>query len=337
MKVAIVTGSTGQDGSYLCELLIEKGYEVRCPIRRTVKGLDNSNISHIIEKIKIYECDITDQTSMFKLFEGPGPFEVYNLAAQSQVGTSFNCPRTTFEINTIGTLNMLDTILALNIKDRVKFYQASTSEMFGKVQTVPQNDETPFYPRSPYGVSKLSAHWITKNYRESYNMFACSGILFNHESPRRGDYFITQKVVKGISYVFDGKQDVLYLGNIDARRDWGHAKDYVKAMWLMLQQHRPDDYVVASGTQYSVREFIEKVGKQLDINIVWEGSGVNEVGKCNKTGKIYVKISEEFYRPCEVDTLVGDSTKIKNLGWIPEYNIDDLISDMLNNHRQNSN
>lgn len=336
MKIAIVTGATGQDGSYMCEFLLEKGYEVRCPIRRTVCSLKNSNVKNILNKIKIYECDMIDQSSMFKLFEGDGLFEIYNLAAQSQVGTSFNCPKATFEINTMGTLNILDTILKLNIIDRVRFYQASTSEMFGKVQIVPQNETTPFYPRSPYGVSKLSAHWIMKNYRESYNMFACSGILFNHESPRRGDYFITQKIVKGMSDVFDGKQDTLYLGNIDARRDWGHAKDYVEAMWLILQQDEPNDYVVATGKQCSVREFIEKVGKQLDIHIIWEGTGLDEIGKCKKTGKVYVKISKQFYRPCEVDTLIGDSSKIEKIGWKPKYNIDTLVMDMLNNYREKS-
>lgn len=333
-KVAIVTGSTGQDGSYLCELLIEKGYkEIRCAVRRSSRCLSTSNIKHLLDKISIYECDITDYTSVMKLFsDSEGPFEVYNLAAQSQVGTSFTCPQTTFEINTIGTLNILDVITKLNIIDKCKFYQASTSEMYGKVKEIPQTEKTDFYPRSPYGIAKLSAHWLTINFRETHNLFACNGILFNHESPRRGKYFITQKIVKGFEDIKNNKIDFIELGNLNAKRDWGHAKDYVYAMWLMLQQQNPDDYVVASGKQYSVRDFVEKVAGYHGITIIWEGEGVSEVGKCSQTNKILVKVSEKFYRPCEVDTLVGDSKKMRTLGWKPEFNIDDLIKDMIDNY-----
>jgi GDPmannose 4,6-dehydratase len=268
-----------------------------------------------------------------KLFsDSEGPFEVYNLAAQSQVGTSFTCPQTTFEINTIGTLNILDVITKLSIVDKCKFYQASTSEMYGKVKEIPQTEKTDFYPRSPYGIAKLSAHWLTINFRETHNLFACNGILFNHESPRRGKYFITQKIVKGFEEIKNNKIEFIELGNLNAKRDWGHAKDYVYAMWLMLQQQNPDDYVVASGKQYSVRDFVEKVAGYHDITIIWEGEGVSEVGRCSRTNKILVKVSEKFYRPCEVDTLVGDSKKIRTLGWKPEFNIDDLIKDMIDNY-----
>lgn len=333
-KIAIVTGATGQDGSYLCELLIDKGYkEVRCAVRRTSRCLSTSNIKHIIDKLKIYECDITDYTSVIKLFSNSdGPFEVYNLAAQSQVGTSFTCPQTTVDINTMGTLNILDVIVKLGIVDKCKYYQASTSEMYGKVQDIPQTEKTVFYPRSPYGIAKLAAHWFTINYRETYNLFACSGILFNHESPRRGKYFITQKIVKGFEDINNNKIDFIELGNLNAKRDWGHAKDYVYAMWLMLQQQNPDDYVVASGKQYSVRDFVEKVAGYHGITITWEGEGVSEVGRCCKTNKILVKVSEKFYRPCEVDTLVGDSTKIRAIGWKPNFNLDELIKDMIDNY-----
>ena len=284
-----------------------------------------SNIAHLTEQVKIYDCDLTDQSSLFRLFEGDGPFEVYNLAAQSQVGTSFNCPQTTFEINTIGTLNLLEGIRQLGIQDRCKFYQASTSEMFGKVQEVPQTENTPFYPRSPYGVSKVAAHWIVKNYRETYGIFACSGILFNHESPRRGDYFVTQKIVKGIKDVVDGKIEVLEIGNPDAKRDWGHAKDYVKAMWLMLQQEKSDDYVVATGVEHSIKELANIVAKKNSIELSWDDQGAIN----HKTGAQIIKISPKFFRPCEVDQLLGDSTKIRSIGWNPEFTFETLIEDMV--------
>ncbi len=287
-----------------------------------------SNIAHLTDNIKICDCDLTDQSSLFRLFEGDGPFEVYNLAAQSQVGTSFNCPQTTFEINTIGTLNLLECIRQLGIQDRCKFYQASTSEMFGKVQEIPQKETTPFYPRSPYGVSKVAAHWIVKNYRETYGLFACSGILFNHESPRRGDYFVTQKIVKGIKDVLDGKIEVLEIGNPDAKRDWGHAKDYVKAMWLMLQQDHPDDYVVATGVEHSIRDLANIVAKKNGIELSWDNDGAIN----SATGSRVLKISPKFFRPCEVDQLLGDSTKVRSIGWKPEFTFETLIEDMVLNN-----
>jgi GDPmannose 4,6-dehydratase len=326
--IGVVTGATGQDGSYLIELLLQKGYEVRCAVRRSTYPMKYSNIAHLTEQVKIYDCDLTDQSSLFRLFEGDGPFEVYNLAAQSQVGTSFNCPQTTFEINTIGTLNLLECIRQLGIHDRCKFYQASTSEMFGKVQEVPQTETTSFYPRSPYGVAKLAAHWIVKNYRETYGLFACSGILFNHESPRRGDYFVTQKIVKGIRDVIDGKIEVLEIGNPDAKRDWGHAKDYVKAMWLMLQQEKPDDYVVATGVEHSIKELANIVAKNNNIELVWDDQGAIN----SATGSRVLKISPKFFRPCEVDQLLGDSTKVRSIGWKPEFTFETLIEDMVLNN-----
>lgn len=326
--IGIITGATGQDGSYLIELLLEKGYEVRCAVRRTTYPMKFSNISHLTNQVKIYDCDLTDQSSLFRLFDGDGPFEVYNLAAQSQVGTSFNCPQTTMEINTIGTLNLLECIRQLGIQDRCKFYQASTSEMFGKVQEVPQSEKTPLYPMSPYGVSKLAAHWLVKNYRETYNLFACSGILFNHESPRRGDYFVTQKIVKGIKDVVDGKIEVLEIGNPDAKRDWGHAKDYVKAMWLMLQQEQPDDYVVATGVEHSIRDLANIVAKKNGIELSWDDQGAIN----SATGSRVLKISPKFFRPCEVDQLLGDSTKVRSIGWKPEFTFETLIEDMVLNN-----
>ncbi len=326
--IGVITGATGQDGSYLIELLLEKGYEVRCAVRRSTYPMKYSNIAHLTGQVKIYDCDLTDQSSLFRLFEGDGPFEVYNLAAQSQVGTSFNCPQTTFEINTIGTLNLLECIRQLGIQDRCKFYQASTSEMFGKVQEVPQTENTPLYPRSPYGVSKVAAHWIVKNYRETYGFFACSGILFNHESPRRGDYFVTQKIVKGIKDVVDGRIEVLEIGNPDAKRDWGHAKDYVKAMWLMLQQDHPDDYVVATGVEHSIRDLANIVAKKNGIELLWDDDGAIN----SATGAWVLKISPKFFRPCEVDQLLGDSTKVRSIGWKPEFTFETLIEDMVLNN-----
>tara|TARA_R110002072_G_scaffold84065_13_gene190596 strand:+ start:1454 stop:2494 length:1041 start_codon:yes stop_codon:yes gene_type:complete len=331
--IAIITGVTGQDGSYLAELLLEKGYEVRCAVRRTSHQLSKTHLGPLMDKVKIYECDLTDQSSLFQLFEGltgDTSFEVYNLGALSQVGTSFECPRTTFEINTLGTLNILEVIRLKDLIKVCKFYQASTSEMFGKVHDIPQHEETPFHPRSPYGVSKLAAHWIVQNYRESYDLFACSGILFNHESPRRGEYFVTQKIVTQLGEVLRGQREFMEIGNLEARRDWGHAKDCVKAMWMMLQHEKPDDYVVATGVECSVRQFIEKVLNFHDLKIKWEGKGINEVGKLGNN--VIVKTSEKYYRPCEVDRLLGDSRKIRKvLDWHPTYTIDDLISEMIQN------
>jgi len=329
-SVAVVTGATGQDGSYLVEFLLEKNYTVFSIVRRTTYLIQNSNLSPISlnnTKFKIYDADITDKSSLVKVFTDAEKFdriEVYNLAAQSHVGTSFDCPHVTVEINTLGTLNMLEAVRQTCTLSKVRFYQASTSEMFGKVQTVPQNEKTSFYPRSPYGVAKLAAHWMVINYRETYGLFACCGILFNHESPRRGVNFVTQKVVKAL------KSPIPYLeiGNLESMRDWGHAKDYIKAMWLMLQQDEPDDYVVSSGEQHSVREFIELTCKELGIKLSWVGSGVDEVGVDSNTCRKIVKVSEKFYRPCEVDTLLGDCSKVKRLGWKPEYTFEQLIKNM---------
>lgn len=329
-KCGIITGATGQDGSYLTDLLLEKGYTVFCMVRRTTYKLEDSNLKGALDKIKVFDADVLDQPSILNVFVHASKFdeiEVYNLAAQSDVGVSFKCPSMTIETNFIGTLNILETIKQLNLVNKCKLYHASTSEMFGKVQAVPQTESTPFYPRSPYGVSKVGAHWLVKNYRESYDLFACCGILFNHESPRRGDKFVTQKVVKGLQRVLNGHQHKVTMGNLDSLRDWGHAKDYVQGMWLMLQQPEPDDYIIATGQQHSVREFIECVAKEHSKEIVWEGSGVSEVGKID--GKVVVDVSEEFYRPCEVDSLVGDPTKMKGIGWKQEHSFEDLVKDMV--------
>jgi GDPmannose 4,6-dehydratase len=328
--VAIVSGATGQDGSYLSELLLEKGYDVFCMIRRSTYPIQSSNLTTLTlenPKLRLFDADITDQSSVMRVFNEAKDFdriEVYNLAAQSHVAISFECPGLTVETNIIGTLNLLESIRQSNLFHKVRFYQASTSEMFGKVQEVPQTEKTPFYPRSPYGVSKVAAHWMVVNYRETYGLFACCGILFNHESPRRGANFVTQKIVKALS----GSNPRLYIGNLDARRDWGHAKDYVKAMWLMLQQETPDDFVVSTGEQHSVREFIEKVCELRGIKLKWLGSGIDEVGIDYENGSTIVSVSEKFYRPCEVDTLLGDCEKMKSIGWKPEFTFDGLVKNM---------
>ena len=334
-KTAIVTGATGQDGSYLCELLLEKPEynEIRCIVRSSSYSISNSNIKHIIknDKLKIYNSNILDLSSLSDVFENihSDVIEVYNLAAYSQVGVTFKCPHITLETNTMGTTNLLQTIIHKKILHKVRFYQASTSEMFGKVKEVPQNENTLFYPRSPYGVSKLAAHWLIINYRETYNMFACSGILFNHESPRRGDYFVTKKIVNGIRDIKLNKLDCLSLGNLNSLRDWGHAKDYVKAMWLMLQQEVPCDYVVASGENYSVRDFVNVVLKENGIQYKWEGSDVDEICIDTKSNKTIIKIDQDLFRPCEVDILLGDPSNIKNIGWVQEFSFEDLIKDMI--------
>jgi GDPmannose 4,6-dehydratase len=334
MPVAVVTGVTGQDGSYLSEFLLKKGYIVFGVVRRSTYQLHSSNLSNVSlmnPNFKVVTGDLTDQPSIIKILEtavntsedGDEVIEIYNLAAQSHVGVSFECPVSTIEINMIGPLNILESIRQLKIGHRVKFYQASTSEMFGKVQEVPQTEKTPFYPRSPYGVAKLGAHWLVKNYRESYGIFACAGILFNHESPRRGVHFVTQKIVKALA------RDPPYveLGNLDAKRDWGHADDYIKAMWLMLQQDHSDDFVVATGEQHSVREFVELVAKRRGLTITWSGSGPCEIG-VDQDNRIIVKVNPEFYRPCEVETLIGDSSKIRGIGWTPEYSFEGLVENM---------
>ena len=329
MKRALITGVNGQDGSYLAELLLEKGYKVYGLMRRK-SSVDYGNVEHIKDKIEFIYADMADVVSLTNAMRISQADEVYNLAAQSFVGTSWEQPVATAEIDGIGALNMLEAIRM--IKPNAKFYQASTSEMYGLVQAIPQNEETPFYPRSPYGVAKLYGHWITKNYRESYDMYACSGILFNHESERRGKEFVTRKITDAVARIKLGVQDVLELGNLDAKRDWGHAKDYVKAMWLMLQQDEADDYVIATNETRTVREFVERTFKYVNIDIVWEGSEVNEIGKDKATGKTLVKINPDFFRPAEVEILIGDPSKgERKLGWKREISFDELVERMIKN------
>jgi GDPmannose 4,6-dehydratase len=329
MKRALITGITGQDGSYLAELLLEKGYEVHGVIRRS-SSMNTGRINHIYDNpnLKLHYGDVTDSLTILNILKKYPPDEIYNLAAQSHVAVSFETPEYTATVDALGTLKILESVRILNLDQYTKIYQASTSELYGKVQEVPQKETTPFYPRSPYGVAKLYGYWIVKNYRESYNMFACSGILFNHESPRRGFNFVTKKIVDGLKdFKENGK--VLKLGNMNALRDWGHAKDYVRAMWLMLQQDEPDDYVVATGVQYSVRQFVEACAPYFDIDIEWSGEGENEIGTDRKTGKVAVKVDKRYYRPAEVETLLGDPSKAKSvLGWEPEYDFNSLVKEM---------
>lgn len=328
-KTALVTGITGQDGSYLAELLLEKGYEVHGLVRRLSTGTNTQNIEHIKDKIKFHYNDLSDCANVRNIILSVKPDEVYNLAAQSHVSVSFEMPTFTADVNGVGVLKILESVRLLSKEKECKFYQASTSELYGKVRETPQTEKTPFYPRSPYAVAKLYAYWITVNYRESYGLYACNGILFNHESPRRGPEFVTRKIVQGMIRVHLGKQDVLELGNLDARRDWGHAKDYVRAMWLMLQQNVADDYVISSGEEHSVRNFCESVANYLDFNIRWSGEGLNEVGINTKTGKTVIRVNKDFYRPSEVPTIFGDCSKAKNvLGWKPEYNFNELVHEM---------
>ena len=331
MKNAFITGTTGQDGSYLAEFLLEKGYQVWALVRFTSTPLCKTNVSHTMDhpNFHLEFGDITDSHSVLKtihqMSQHEGDIEIYNLAAQSHVGVSFKCPRTTMETNISSIVNILDAVVFLGLKDRAKIYQASTSEMFGKVAEVPQKETTPFHPRSPYGVSKLCGHWIVKNYRETYGLFACCGILFNHESPRRGINFVTQKIVQNVKT----NQPILELGNLDSKRDWGHAQDYIEAMWLMLQQDEPKEYVVASGTMITVRDFCNFVFSAAGRPIRWEGEGLEEVGIDISTKNIRVRINPEFYRPCEVDELLGDPTAIKSIGWKPKHDVGSLIKDMM--------
>lgn len=333
MPKALITGITGQDGSYLAELLLGLGYEVHGIVRRV--STDNfSRIRDILknDKLFLHFGELTDSVSISNIVKLVKPDEVYNLAAQSHVQVSFDTPEFTTDTDAMGVLRLLEAIRQAGLVNHTKFYQASTSEMFGKVQETPQKETTPFYPRSPYGVAKLYGHWITKNYRESYQMFATSGILFNHESPRRGVNFVTNKIVLGLSNIVNGKQEFLELGNLDAMRDWGHAKDFVYAMWLMLQQDTPNDYVIATGEQHSVREFVEIAAKYFGIDIVWSGTGTDEVGIDNKTGNTIVKINPKFFRPAEVETLLGDPTKaMTELGWVRKRSFSDLVEDMCEN------
>lgn len=327
MKSALITGITGQDGSYLAELLLEKGYKVYGLMRRKSK-VDYGNIEHLVGKVHLIYADMTDVTSLIAAMRESQADEVYNLAAQSFVATSWDTPLGTAEIDALGVTNMLEAIRA--VKPEARFYQASTSEMFGLVQAVPQSETTPFYPRSPYGVAKLYGHWITKNYRESYDMYACSGILFNHESERRGLEFVTRKITNAVARIKLGLQDHVELGNMSAKRDWGHSKDYVYAMWLMLQQDAPDDYVVSTGETHEVREFVDLAFKAAGIELEWSGEGVDEVAKDKATGKVVVKVNPQFFRPAEVDLLLGDPTKAETkLGWKREISFQELVERMV--------
>ena len=333
MKVALITGITGQDGSYLAELLLEKGYEVHGIIRRA-SLINTHRIDHIYEQINLHYGDLTDSTNLVRVIQQVQPDEIYNLGAQSHVKVSFEMPEYTGQTDALGTLRVLEAVRLLGMEEKVRIYQASTSEMFGLVQEIPQKETTPFYPRSPYGCAKVYGYWITKNYREAYGLYACTGILFNHESPRRGETFVTRKITRGLKAISDGKQKVLYLGNLDAKRDWGHAKDYVRAMWLMLQQERPEDYVISTGEQYSVREFVERAAPFYGFDLEWHGTGEDEIAMDKKTKKTIISVNPKYYRPTEVETLLGDSTKAKEeLGWEPEISFEQLVQEMCENEQ----
>ena len=328
MKVALITGITGQDGSYLAELLLEKGYEVHGIVRRS-SLINTHRIDHIYGDLHLHYGDLTDATNIISVIKKVEPDEIYNLGAQSHVKVSFETPEYTGQVDALGTLRILEAVRLLGMEDKVRIYQASTSELYGLVQETPQSETTPFYPRSPYGVAKLYGYWIIKNYREAYGMYACSGILFNHESPRRGETFVTRKITRGLSRISVGLQDCLYLGNLNAMRDWGHAKDYVEAMWLMLQQDEPEDFVIATGEQHSVREFCEKAAPFFGLNFEWMGEGLDEVGFHWGAKKPIIKVDPKYFRPAEVETLLGDPTKAKEkLGWEPKTSFDELIEDM---------
>ncbi|WVH09089.1 MAG: GDP-mannose 4,6-dehydratase [Fluviibacter phosphoraccumulans EoVTN8] len=332
-KVALITGVTGQDGAYLSEFLLAKGYEVH-GIKRRTSLFNTARIDHLFHDVHdsgvpfyLHHGDMTDSSSLINIINNVKPDEIYNLAAQSHVAVSFEEPEYTANSDALGTLRLLEAIRTLKL-DSCRFYQASTSELYGKVQQVPQTENTPFYPRSPYAVAKLYAYWITVNYREAYGMYACNGILFNHESPLRGETFVTRKITMALSRIKLGLQDKLYLGNMDSLRDWGHAKDYVEMQWIMLQQEFPEDYVIATGIQYTVRQFVEKAAAALGINIVWEGTDKNEVGYWD--GKPIVLVDERYFRPSEVETLLGDASKARNkLGWTPKVGFDELVEEMV--------
>jgi GDPmannose 4,6-dehydratase len=336
-KTALISGITGQDGAYLAELLLAKGYSVH-GIKRRSSSFNTDRIDHLYQdpheanvRLWLHYGDLTDATNLIRIIQQVKPDEIYNLAAQSHVAVSFETPEYTANADAMGTLRMLEAIRMLGFERRTRFYQASTSEMFGKVQEFPQRETTPFYPRSPYGVAKLYAHWICVNYREAYGLYACSGILFNHESPLRGETFVSRKITRALARIHVGLQDALHLGNLDARRDWGHARDYVPAQWLMLQQPEPEDYVVATGEQHSVRDFVALAGECLGMDIAWRGRAQEEVGFDRKTGRILVRVDPRYFRPAEVDSLLGDASKIRDkLGWKPEISFDALVREMVN-------
>jgi len=328
MKIALITGITGQDGSYLAEFLLDKGYEVHGIIRRS-SLINTHRINHIYDKINLHYGDLTDATNLVRVIQLIKPDEIYNLGAQSHVKVSFETPEYTGQVDALGTLRVLEAVRLLGMEKKVRIYQASTSELYGLVQGNPQTETTPFYPRSPYGCAKLYGYWIIKNYREAYGIYACSGILFNHESPRRGETFVTRKITRALSKISAGLQDVLELGNLNAKRDWGHAKDFVEAMWLMLQQDEPDDFVIATGVQYSVREFVEQAAPYFGMKILWKGEGLDEIGIDANSEKVVIRVNPKYFRPAEVETLLGDATKAKEkLGWEPKTSFNQLVEDM---------
>jgi GDPmannose 4,6-dehydratase len=335
-KRALVTGITGQDGAFLAEFLLRKGYEVH-GIKRRASLFNTDRIDHLYEdphtpdaRLRLHYGDLTDASNMLRIVQQVQPDEIYNLAAQSHVQVSFETPEYTSNADGLGTLRILEAIRILRLERRTRFYQASTSEMFGRVTETPQTERTPFHPRSPYGVAKLYAHWITINYREAYGLYACSGILFNHESPIRGETFVSRKITRGLTRVSVGLQSCIYLGNLEARRDWGHARDYVEAQWLMLQQERPEDYVIATGRQHSVREFVEQAAALLEMRLDWRGSGLEETGVNRKTGQTVVRIDPRYLRPAEVDTLLGDASRARaELGWVPRVGFEELVREMI--------
>ena len=349
LKKALITGITGQDGSYLAELLLEKGYEVH-GIKRRSSSLNTSRIDHIYQdpheknrNFFLHYGDLTDSTNLIRIIQGIQPDEIYNLGAQSHVAVSFESPEYTANSDALGTLRILEAVRILGLKEKTKIYQASTSELYGKIVESPQNEATPFYPRSPYGVAKLYAYWITVNYRESYGIYACNGILFNHESPRRGETFVTRKITRGLAFIDAGIEKCLYMGNLSAKRDWGHAKDYVEMQWLMLQQEKPEDFVISTGRMETVRTFIEICASKLNWNkndytkagIIWEGSGVDEIGRRSDTNEIVVRIDPRYFRPAEVDQLLGDSSKAKKkLGWFPKTSLEELIDEMITKDKE---
>tara|TARA_B100000212_G_C27369789_1_gene532039 strand:- start:906 stop:2024 length:1119 start_codon:yes stop_codon:yes gene_type:complete len=343
LKKALITGITGQDGSYLGEFLLEKGYEVH-GIKRRSSSFNSSRIDHLYQdphevnpKFILHYGDLTDTSNLIRIIQDINPDEIYNLGAQSHVAVSFECPEYTANCDALGTLRILEAVRILGLSNRTRIYQASTSELYGLIKESPQNESTPFYPRSPYGVAKLYAYWITVNYREAYGIYACNGILFNHESPRRGETFVTKKITRGLSRINEGLESCLYMGNIDSKRDWGHAKDYVEMQWLILQQEKPEDFVIASGKMESVRKFIEisaeKLNWQKDKNgpaIIWEGKGTNEIGRRADTNEIVIRIDPKYFRPTEVDELLGDASKaFSKMGWEPKISLDELITEMI--------
>jgi GDPmannose 4,6-dehydratase len=336
MKRALVTGITGQDGAYLAEFLIEKGYEVH-GIKRRASSFNSSRIDHLYcdphesgVRFRLHYGDLTDATNLIRIIQEVQPDEIYNLGAQSHVMVSFETPEYTANADGLGTLRILEAMRILGLQSKTRFYQASTSELFGQVRETPQTETTPFHPRSPYGAAKLYAYWITVNYRESYGFYACNGILFNHESPIRGETFVTRKVTRGLARIKAGLQDTLYIGNLDARRDWGHARDYVRMMWMMLQQPEPEDYVIATGRQHSVRDLIELTAAKLGLRIAWQGSGIHERGIDRTSGRTLVAIDPRYFRPAEVDTLLGDPSKARRrLGWEPRIGFEEMVAEMV--------